>query len=361
MQTGDPKAALNDAQQALKLDPQLAAAQNLVATAHRELGDTAAAIAAYKAAVQLYINQQDKTSGERCLANIRQLQDVQAIANPGGVAASPSTPEGEDFFHRAMAKVKQLQYQSALEDFNWLIQTEPRNPKAYCQRGLVRAKLGNQKGAIEDLSQAMKLDGKNPELLLHRAMVRLAIGDAHGTIHDLDQLIAQQPAAAEPYIQRGHAYCKLNNYQLGIENYTHALEYDASDAEIYCARADARQELGNQTAALKDYQQATTLLLEQGNWPDYERILQKVRRLQTQMVQSPKLDFQDHGYPSQSPSQPAEVPSIRALEDQLRRLVGGNWALADRLLHISYQKYPDMTEDWHLRKVIFDLETDLQD
>ena len=54
-----------------------------------------------------------------------------------------------------------------------------------------------------------------------------------------------------------------------------------------------------------------------------------------------------------------QMPSFE-LQQRLLSLVGGNMAIAQRLIDIAKQDHPNMPEVWYWQKVVFDLESDQQ-
>ncbi|HEY9703028.1 MAG TPA: hypothetical protein V6C58_11305, partial [Allocoleopsis sp.] len=48
------------------------------------------------------------------------------------------------------------------------------------------------------------------------------------------------------------------------------------------------------------------------------------------------------------------------LKQRLLILVGGQWPIAERLIAVAKYHYPNMSEDWYLEKVIYDIERDKQ-
>jgi hypothetical protein len=46
------------------------------------------------------------------------------------------------------------------------------------------------------------------------------------------------------------------------------------------------------------------------------------------------------------------------MRQKLLRLVGGYWEIAERLIEDTKYRYPGMSEDWYIEKVIQDLERD---
>ncbi|NJN03248.1 MAG: tetratricopeptide repeat protein [Leptolyngbyaceae cyanobacterium SL_1_1] len=334
--TGDTQGAIADAEQALTLSELLPAAHNLLGLIYRKVGNLSAAIAAYKQAAQGYIQQKDKASAERCVQTLGQLQ-----ARP---LALPALIDVKTYLHQVSQKIDQQNYSSALADLNWLLQSDPQDAQAYCLRGIVRAKLSNAQGALQDLAAAMRLAPQDRNIQYQRALVRLALGDARGALADLKQLLERSPQQVELYVQCGSAYQQLKDYRQAIQYYGQALQLKADSAQIYWQRAEVREAFEDISSAVEDYQQAANLWFNQGNWPRYQQALAQVQRLQTRL-----------------PSERATLEKAAGLEElqsQLAQLVGGTWEIAERLLAIARQRYPDKSEVWYLRQVIGELERD---
>ncbi len=348
---GETRAAIMDADQALRLNPASAAAYNLLGTAYRKLGEATQAIAAYKQATKLYLEQKDKASAQRCLDSISQLQPPVA-SRPLTPPATPSVLiDVNAFFQQAMEKVMQGNHRDALTDFNWLIRTDPQNAKAYCQRGIIYNKIGQRKEAIQDLTEAIRLAPHDPEMLFHRGMVRLELEDARGAIDDFNQLLGNNDPAV--YLQRGNAYSQLQDYRQAIEDYSRALNLAPTNPDCYQQRGMAREAFGDRSGALNDLQQAANLWLNRGDGKNYERVLMEIRTLQASAPIQRSLD--------ESSTQALDIPTLdrcSELWDQLLRLVGGNRGMAERLLDLAQENYPGRSDAWYLEKVIFDLEGD---
>ena len=51
-----------------------------------------------------------------------------------------------------------------------------------------------------------------------------------------------------------------------------------------------------------------------------------------------------------------QIPTLK-LQQNLLSLVGGNMAIAQRLINIAKQDHPNMPEVWYWQKVVFDIES----
>lgn len=349
-----PTKALEDVKHILNIKPNHAPAYSLQATAYRKLGDTQAAIASLKGAAQIYLEQKDTVNCRRCLDTISQLQATQRRA----VMAT----EIENFLESAVNKVKQGQYQAALEDFNWLLQVDPQNAKTFCYRGMVHCKLGNYQGAIQDLAQAMQLNPQDAEVRNHRGLVRLELRDYRGAIEDFTQLLHSDPKNIEACINRGHAYHKQGNYRQAIEDYSRALTLQPNNAEVYCHRAVARSDFKDYQGAIDDYQNALNIYLDQHDWSSYQNVLGKLKiqesRIRSASQRGATSVNVDKIFSYQEKPVWSNTKSTRELQNRLLSLVGGYWEVAERLIELAKRKTPGMAENWYLEKVIYDLERD---
>ena len=353
LSVGETQAAIADANQALTLNAHLPAAHNLMATAYRKLDQADAAIAAYKQAAQGYITQKDKASAQRCLKAIDQLQT--AIRNVEQQGQSTRLIDPDDFFQQAVQKRERGDYSAALADFNWILQADPNDAQAYCQRGLIRAQTGNAKGAIQDLAQAVRLAPTDQKIQTHRAQVRLALGDAQGAIADLTQLLDLSGANAQWLMQRAQAFQSVGDHRRAIDDCSQALQLKGDDPILYETRGRIRHDFEDIAGAIDDYQHAANLWFNRGDWPHYQASLETVKQLQAKMTPSSNVSTSSTPASSQA-SRSSASTRIEELRRQLLRLVGGTWPMAERLLAIARDRYPGHTEDWYLKQVIADLE-----
>ncbi|MGF1524947.1 MAG: tetratricopeptide repeat protein [Leptolyngbyaceae cyanobacterium] len=169
-----PDAAIADAKQAILHDPNLASAYTLIGRARQRQGDDQKAIASYKKAVELYLDQRDIENCRHCLSHIRKLQaqdlptpQPSSSSNNPSAGAGAQTPliDPDAFLKQAMQKAQRKDYRGALEDLDWAIQIDPQDAEAYTSRGQVRADLGDFHGAIADLQHvaALSANQSNPE------------------------------------------------------------------------------------------------------------------------------------------------------------------------------------------------------
>ena len=68
------------------------------------------------------------------------------------------------YVERAFCLAGTGQYQRSLDDSNWAVEKDPKNPGAYFQRGTILAILkGDPKAGLDDIKKAIRLDPDNEE------------------------------------------------------------------------------------------------------------------------------------------------------------------------------------------------------
>ena len=117
----DYPAAIADADRALALDPKLARAYNLRASARRATGDLRRAIEDFTQAIAL-------------------------------------EPNLDNYFQRASTYQKLGEHKLAVADFDQALAEDPQEPHIYYARAQSRAALGDSAGAQADTAQGQKID-----------------------------------------------------------------------------------------------------------------------------------------------------------------------------------------------------------
>ncbi|MEE3716998.1 tetratricopeptide repeat protein [Tumidithrix elongata RA019] len=361
----DLEGAIADVNQIIQLtgaeNPKAAIAYQTLGLIHKKSGKPIEAIAAYKQAANLYLTQKDEVSCRRCIESYQQLQ-----------ATQPPSPE--DFFQQAANKVKAKDYLGALLDLNWMIQLDSQNIKAICMRSVVQSKLGEYKQALQDVNQALFLNPQDLGAKIARGIIRTEMGDAQGAIADFDRLLQEHPRSMEVYVARAEAKCKLRDYRQGIEDFSRAISLQPDNPELYCDRAEARNQFGDLQGAIDDYQQAANQWFHQGDMKHYRQAIDQIKSLQqaiavkesdlkkrtSDIIENLLSDRRNYAvnYPTANPN--VSLPSLPSpeIQQKLLGLVGGNMAMAQRLIEIAKQNYPNMPEEWYWKKVIFDIESD---
>lgn len=99
--------------------------------------------------------------------------------------------------HRGMAFFAEKLYENALDDFDQAIHEDPRNPKAFYYRGLVRDYLDNPHQALNDFNTSLELVPLQYEVLLARAKVFLKLNQPEKAQADCQAVLNLHPEVEE--------------------------------------------------------------------------------------------------------------------------------------------------------------------
>jgi len=339
----DISGAQADIAQALKINPKSAIAHQLLGLTYKQQNQIEKAIATYKKAASLFLELRDEANCRRCIESYKPLEAL----------LPPSTA---DLFVNVQQKIDKSDYTNALIDLNWLLQIEPKNVKAFCLRGLVLGKLGDPQSALKDLNQALFLEPQNPEVRIGRGRIRVEIGDAQGAIADFNELLREYPSHSQIYSHRAKAHLKLKDYRTAIEDFSRSLALNNQSPQMYCDRAEARYDFGDLKGAIDDYQQAANIWFNCSLMERYQYALTRINLWQSELEKQTKEQKRQLANAAATVDL-MQMPSLE-LQQRLLGLVGGNMAIAQRLIDIAKQEKPNMPEVWYWQKVIFDLESD---
>ena len=341
----DISGAQADIAQALEINPKSAIAHQLLGLTYKQQNQIEKAIATYKKAASLFLELRDEENCRRCIESYKPLEAL----------LPPST---EDLFINVQQKIDKSDYTNALIDLNWLLQIEPKNVKAFCLRGLVLGKLGDPQSALKDLNQALFLEPQNPEVRVGRGKIRVEIGDAQGAIADFNELLREYPSNSEIYNLRAKAHLKLKDYRTAIEDFSRSLALSNQSPQLYCDRAEARYDFGDLKGAIDDYQLAANIWFNRSLMDRYQYALTRINLWQSELEKQTKEQKRQLTNAAATVDL-MQMPSLE-LQQRLLSLVGGNMAIAQRLIDIAKQEHPNMPEAWYWQKVVFDLESDRQ-
>ena len=221
--------AFADVEQAIRYDPSHALAHRLKGVIGRKQGDTQAAVASFKQAGALFLDQKDVASAKQCLAQIEALQPAGSrLVNPSQVSIKLE----QDYFHQLVEQAQQGNIQQALADIDWILKADPNDGKAYCCRGIVLYKQGRYQQALSDFNQSIQFNFKREIVYRNRGQARLQLGDQPGAIADFNQAITLDPEQPLNYVARGRAYQKIGHVMGAVEDYGEAL----TASERLCCR-----------------------------------------------------------------------------------------------------------------------------
>lgn len=156
----------------------------------------------------------------------------------------------EAYWYRAVLLEEFEQYETALADYNILLEMSPNRGEALMARGRVRYRLGQYEKAKEDfkaflitppgettqiiyrksatgegISQIFTAQTENPsQAYYHLGLCSIALEENEEAIFYLDSAIYYNPEEADFYVEKGKAQAQMGDNILARESYERALE-----------------------------------------------------------------------------------------------------------------------------------------
>jgi tetratricopeptide (TPR) repeat protein/S1-C subfamily serine protease len=248
---GDKPGAIDDYNQAIKINPNLAQAYNNRGIVRDDLGDKQGAIDDYNQAIKINPNYAQAYYNR---GNVRDdLGDKQGAIDDYNLAIKINPNYAQAYYNRGIVRDDLGDKQGAIDDYNLAIKINPNYAQAYNNRGIVRDDLGDKPGAIDDFNQALKINPNYANAYIGRGNVRYQLGDKPGAIDDYNLAIKINPNYAQAYYNRGNARDDLGDKQGAIDDYNQAIKINPNFAQAYYNRGIVRDDLGDKPGAIDDY------------------------------------------------------------------------------------------------------------
>lgn len=199
-------------------------------------------------------------------------------------------PENEiAFYNRGYCRLRAANYPGAVEDFTRSIEIDHTNYDAFFNRGNALKFIADDiKGrenlesarrvylqALEDLNFALAHERKDPRYLRARARIKMGLDDIRGAIKDLDQAIKITKGDTPAYLyDRAEAFLELKDFYEALDDIDRLIELNPRNPEGYMFRAAVKEQVGDQSGACLDWSRAGEL----GKIEAYEFIRERCGR-----------------------------------------------------------------------------------
>jgi tetratricopeptide (TPR) repeat protein len=318
---GDHDKAIAEYDEAIKANPEDAAAYNTRGVSYNAKGDRERAIKEWSEAIRLdpnmavaYLNRGNayNNKGDRELAVIDAMETIRLDPNlPGGytlrgavygakgetdkaiadftkaIALDPKLVRAYD--NRATAYEKKGDLDRALADLTKAIEINPKIARTYDHRGVVyqrksdldyRTKASNAAPpsadsdkttalapkfgepsplAIADFTKAIELDPKFANAYNNRGIMHGRKGEMDKAIADYTSAIGANPKFTWPYNNRALAYARLGDVDKALADYEKVLELDPKYTQAYANRGAAYEKKGDNERAIADFRKVLEL------------------------------------------------------------------------------------------------------
>jgi len=141
--------------------------------------------------------------------------------------------DAKAYFNRGLAYDDKGQYDQAISDYSKAIELNPRLADAYNNRGNAYKNKGQNGQAISDYSKAIELNPRLADAYYNRGNSYDDKGQYDQAISDYSNAIEINSGIAEAYTNRGNAYSKKSQYDKAISDYSKAIEINPKYADAY--------------------------------------------------------------------------------------------------------------------------------
>lgn len=163
--------------------------------------------------------------------------------------------------------------QEAIRSFTSAIETEPKNPSGYFNRGLVHLQCRNYDSALMDFTNAI-FNGCNESVaFFSRGMCHLSNKNYARAVADFTRALALDPKDMESLVNRGMAHTQLGNYDAALSDYNSIIAMNPNSAVAFHHRSIVQLHRRQYAEALSDAEQAW--MKEKGNL-EYQTRLAKL-------------------------------------------------------------------------------------
>ncbi|GAL94912.1 MAG: tetratricopeptide repeat protein [Microcystis wesenbergii TW10] len=252
--------SLADYNQFIRFNPNSAAAYYNRATLYDKLGDSQKAIADYDPAIRLNPNFTQAIRG-REIAQNKLRTPQQSISNTNVLAQYFSNGStAENFFVQAMDKYDKADFDGAIVDFSQAIQLKPDYAQAYMGRAMAYKGLGDLENQITELRKAAELLQKQGDTDTEIYQTTI---DLIKVTQDLIDSIRSNPnsklAFAQFFLNKGIEEWKKGDFVQAIAGFNLVIRLNPNDASAYLFRGNAYGQLKEYQKAIADYTQTLRL------------------------------------------------------------------------------------------------------
>jgi tetratricopeptide (TPR) repeat protein len=251
------EAAIADYSQAIRRDPENAAAYNNRGRAYADTGDYDKAITDLNQAIRLDPKYADAYTNRGLVYNDRKDRDRAIADYSQAIRLDPALWRA--YNNRGNAYDNKGDHDRAIADYDQAIRLDPEYAVAYTNRGVAYYNKKNYDRAIADFDQAIRLDPEYAVAYNNRGIAYNSKEDYDRAIADYSQAIRLDPEYARAYGGRGNLYSGKGDYDRAIADFNQAIRLDPNYAWAYGGRGVAYNQKGQKNMAIQDLEKAIQL------------------------------------------------------------------------------------------------------
>ncbi len=158
----------------------------------------------------------------------------------------------KSYANRGIAFTSLGQWNNAINDFNRVIEMDPKYGWGYSDRGVAYQNTNQWDKSIDDFSKAIEIDSDNLDAYAGRGVSYGVLGQMDKAIADFSRTIQINPKYTKGYSNRGVTYANLGYPDKAIADYSKAIELDPGYRDAYTNRSIAYGKLNQWDKAIAD-------------------------------------------------------------------------------------------------------------
>jgi protein O-mannosyl-transferase len=171
----------------------------------------------------------DEKRDEEAFNDLQLMADL--IENGGVTANKVIKSSGFNIYGGLLGKRKE--YEKAIKYLNQAIETDPKLPEAYLNRGITYASMKQPDKASPDFEKAFQLDSLSEEIHKNRASFLKESKQFDKAINAYNMLLSKFTSQAEYYFSRGFSKYNLQNYTEAIKDFEEAIRLKPDYGDAY--------------------------------------------------------------------------------------------------------------------------------
>ena len=252
IRAGDFDSAIADFSEAIRLQPNFAAAYHNRGNAYLEKGEGDAALADFSEAIKWQADFVEAYN-DRGLIYALDKGDLDSAMADFNMAIKLAPKEPLAYINRGNSYAKLGDYANAITDFTRVIKLAPKDARPYNNRGNAHFEQGDTGRAIADFSKAIELDPNYIQSYINRGDSYIKLGKYDSAIVDFSEALNIRPDHFGAYLSRGGCYGRKNDHDSAIADFTKALRLDPNSANAHFKRGYSYAEKGDYDSAIADY------------------------------------------------------------------------------------------------------------
>ena len=249
--------AINEYDQAIKLDPKNVEAYLYRGNAYDEKGDDDQAITNFDRVIALDAGHSIAYFYRGNAYGYKKMND-RAIEDYNK-AIKLNSKFDEAFVSRGMSFYEKGDIKQALKDYDAALRINPKLGRAYFNRGLAKDEIGELEDALEDYGNVISLEPDNINAHYQRAWVYAAKGNFPKALNDLSRYLTFQPKDVDALYRRASVYVLIGNNNDALTDLTTAIELEPNSGRLYSLRGSIQHNKRDDAKAFADYQRALEL------------------------------------------------------------------------------------------------------